>query len=187
MRTGQIRATMLAVLALLGTLLVAGPLCQVSFGQAVAPSAEDITRALTQPPNLGKSRSFRGVEVQPGEAPGPPSIDLYVNFRYDSADLEPDAMIALRSLGVALRSPQLKDAKIQIVGHTDATGTDDYNLKLSERRAASVRQFLIFSHDIDAARLEAIGRGKSQLKDATRPTDGINRRVEVRNVSTATQ
>ena len=112
-----------------------------------------------------------------------PTIDLYINFKFDFSELETDALLSLKALGQALRSPELKDARIQIVGHTDAKGTDAYNDKLSERRASAVRALLAAIYEIDPARLQALGRGKSELKDKTRPEDGINPRVEIRNVT----
>ena len=87
------------------------------------------------------------------------------------------------SLGQALQSQELKDARIQTVGHTDAKGGDAYNQKLSERRASAVRSLLVGIYDLDPAHLEAVGRGRSDLKDKSQPEDGINRRVEIRNVS----
>ena len=140
------------------------------------PTAGEIVKAL-------KTRSFRGVQIEPGTENKPPSIDLYINFKFNSAELEPDALLALRSLGRALQSQELKDDRIQIVGHTDAKGDDTYNQKLSERRANAVRSLLVSLFDIDSDRLEAIGRGKSELKDTSHPEDGINRRVEIRNVT----
>jgi outer membrane protein OmpA-like peptidoglycan-associated protein len=116
---------------------------------------------------MPKTRDFRGVTVEPGAENKPLSIDLYINFKFDSSELEPDALLSLKSLGQALRSPELKDARIQIVGHTDAKGTDAYNNKLSERRASAVRSLLAAIYEIDPARLQALGRGKSELK--TRP------------------
>jgi outer membrane protein OmpA-like peptidoglycan-associated protein len=164
----------------------------VVSGVAQEPSSDDIINALkprTLPQGEGGItpgvRSLRGLEVLPSDEPQKaPSIDLYVNFKFDSAELEPDALQSLRSLAVALRSPELKDAKIMIVGHTDAKGSDDYNMKLSQRRAAAVRSALIGSYEIESGRLQANGRGESELKDTSRPEDGINRRVEIRNVTT---
>ena len=46
-----------------------------------------------------------------------------------------------------------------------------------------VRSLLAAIYEIDPARLQALGRGKSELKDKSRPEDGINRRVEIRNVT----
>ncbi len=173
-------------------LVHAGANIQSAVAQTAAPSAEEITRALTpqaqpRPQLRSRGAGTRGIEVREPEKPVPPSIDLYINFKYDSADLEADAVIALEALATALKTPQLKDARILIIGHTDATGGDDYNQKLSERRADTVRRFLVSSHGIGTTRLQAMGRGKTQLKDPSRPGDGINRRVEVRNVSEATQ
>jgi outer membrane protein OmpA-like peptidoglycan-associated protein len=100
-----------------------------------------------------------------------------------SLDASSSSSCSSRLLSRKLRSPELKDAQIQIVGHTDAKGTDAYNNKLSERRASAVRSLLAAIYEIDPARLQALGRGKSELKDKTRPEDGINRRVEIRNVT----
>ena len=150
---------------------------------AQQPSSEEIVRALTPPPVPRGVFGPRGIEVVPSEKPTPPSIDLYINFKFDSAELEPEAMVALRSLGTALRDPRLKDAKILILGHTDAVGGDDYNMALSERRAEAVRKFLVAVYDVDTTRLQAIGRGKSELKDPSHPQDAINRRVEIRNMA----
>jgi outer membrane protein OmpA-like peptidoglycan-associated protein len=128
-------------------------------------------------------RSFRSVKIEPGIESKAPSIDLYINFKFDSAELEPEALLTLKALGQALRSKELRDLRIQIVGHTDAKGTDDYNQKLSERRASAVRSLLIGIYDIEPTHLDAVARGRSELKDKSRPEDGINRRVEIRNVT----
>ena len=116
------------------------------------------------------------------------AVDLTTSLRPElqrpySAELEPDALLALRSLGQALQSQELKNDRIQIMGHTDAKGSEAYNQKLSERRANAVRSLLVSIYDINSARLEAFGRGKSELKDKDHPEDGINRRVEIRNVT----
>jgi outer membrane protein OmpA-like peptidoglycan-associated protein len=171
-RTRSVFGAALCVAALLEALVF------LDSARAQQPTSEDILKAL-----MPKTRDFRGVAVEPGSENKPPSIDLYINFKFDSSELEPDALLSLKALGQALRSPELKDARIQIVGHTDAKGTDTYNNKLSERRASAVRSLLATIYEIDPARLQALGRGKSELKDKTRPEDGINRRVEIRNVT----
>jgi OmpA-OmpF porin, OOP family len=157
-----------------------------SIAQTQPPSSDDILRALKPSPGTSTTRGLRGprgIEVVPSEQQKPPSIDLYINFKFNSAELEPEALVTLRSLSAALNDPQLKEAKIMIVGHTDAVGDDNYNMQLSERRADAVRKMLIAAFSIDAVRLQAMGRGKRELKDPSRPDDGINRRVEIRNVS----
>jgi outer membrane protein OmpA-like peptidoglycan-associated protein len=79
------------------------------------------------------SREFRGVTVTPG--PGgtdPLSVNLYVNFAYDSAELTSDARITLDRLGQALVDDRLKPFSFMIEGHTDAKGGVTYNQTLSE-------------------------------------------------------
>ena len=171
LRTRRLLFALLGILCLFG-----GPIIVDRASAQEAKTTDEIVKAL-------KSRSFRGVALEPGTDNKPPSIDLYINFKYDSAELEPEALLALKSLGQALQSQELKDARIQIVGHTDAKGGDAYNQKLSERRASAVRSLLVGIYDLDPAHLEAVGRGRSDLKDESQPEDGINRRVEIRNVS----
>lgn len=175
--------------SLLPALLCCGLLGTTSFGESAAaqqPTADDIVKALkAKPDGAGKrkTRSLRGVGVEPGAESKPPSIDLYINFKFDSAELEPDALLALKALGQALQSPELKDAMIQIIGHTDAKGTDAYNQTLSEKRAGAVRQLLVALYDIDPTHVDSFGKGETALKDETNPEDAVNRRVEIRNVT----
>ena len=73
------------------------------------------------------------------------------------------------------------DLRISIEGHTDSDGDDASNLDLSERRAASVKGFLIANYGIDASRLESVGLGETvPVADNSTP-DGKqqNRRVEL--------
>jgi OOP family OmpA-OmpF porin len=69
---------------------------------------------------------------------------------------------------------------VEVSGHTDATGADDYNQGLSERRANSVVAYLV-SKDIDAGRLSAVGHGESMpvADNATKDGRAQNRRVEL--------
>ena len=78
---------------------------------------------------FGRTRSMsgdRGVEVS-GGAETAPSINLKVNFEFDSARLDNESMLTLDVLGRALSSDALKGQAIEIVGHTDAKGTVEYN------------------------------------------------------------
>ena len=52
--------------------------------------------------------------------------------------------------------------RVLIEGHTDAVGSELYNESLSQRRAQSVRRYLVAMHGIDAGRLEAVGLGETQ-------------------------
>ncbi len=107
------------------------------------------------------------------------SMDFTVHFAFDSAELTPQARAQLRALGRALVSPELRPYRYLIAGHTDAVGDPGYNQRLSERRAAAVRQYLIETFPIAPDRLIAVGFGEERLKDAANPRAAINRRVEV--------
>jgi OOP family OmpA-OmpF porin len=69
---------------------------------------------------------------------------------------------------------------VEVSGHTDATGADDYNQGLSERRANSVLQYMV-SKGIDAGRLTSVGHGESipVADNGTRDGRAQNRRVEL--------
>ena len=107
------------------------------------------------------------------------SMDFEVYFDFDSAELTARARAELTALGQALASGALRPYSYLIAGHTDAVGDPNYNQRLSERRAASVRNFLITNFAIHPSRLIAVGFGEERLKDPTNPRAGINRRVEV--------
>jgi outer membrane protein OmpA-like peptidoglycan-associated protein len=115
------------------------------------------------------------------------TVNLYVNFAYNSAELTPDARITLDRLGYALRDDRLSGFAFVIEGHTDARGGVDFNQALSERRAEAVRQYLTAQFGIDPGRLTARGFGKSRLLDEARPLDGVNRRVQVVNVTASSR
>ena len=67
-----------------------------------------------------------------------------------------------------------------IEGHTDAVGSELYNESLSQRRAQSVRRYLVTMHGIDASRLEAVGLGEHSPLPGHGPLAGENRRVQFR-------
>ena len=111
-----------------------------------------------------------------------PAIDLEILFDFDSARISSEATPQLVQLGLALRDETLNGATVLLSGHTDAVGRDEYNLKLSEERAWSVRDFLVKSFNIDPHRLIAVGYGEEQLKNPDYPDAAENRRVQIVNV-----
>lgn len=102
-----------------------------------------------------------------------------VNFEIDSDRLRPDAKAILDTLVETLKSQP--GMKVEIAGHTDSTGSEAYNLKLSDRRAASVRQYLV-DHGIPADQVSSKGYGESQPMADNATVEGreLNRRVEWR-------
>jgi OOP family OmpA-OmpF porin len=102
-----------------------------------------------------------------------------VTFEFNSARLTPGASATLREVAEALRGePNLR---AEIAGHTDSSGSDEYNLRLSQQRADAVLVFLA-SEGIDRSRLVARGYGEGQPVADNGSDDGRerNRRVEFR-------
>jgi outer membrane protein OmpA-like peptidoglycan-associated protein len=111
-----------------------------------------------------------------------PSIDLDINFDYNSATVTATSQPGVKALGEALSDPQLKNSTFVIAGHTDAKGGDGYNQSLSEKRADAIKRYLVEKHGIPAASLVTVGYGKNQLKNASDPFAPENRRVQVANM-----
>ena len=112
-----------------------------------------------------------------------PSIDLEINFEYNSDRISPAAMHQVTALGQALSSPELKGSTFVLAGHTDAKGGDTFNQGLSERRADTVRRFLKEKFNLDDGKLVTVGYGRTQLKNKSNPAAAENRRVQVVNVA----
>jgi outer membrane protein OmpA-like peptidoglycan-associated protein len=111
-----------------------------------------------------------------------PSIDLVVYFDYNSAVIRQDSYKVLFKLGQALTDKRLKGVSFLVAGHTDATGSNQYNLALSHRRALAVKTFLAQHFGVAAAKLVAVGYGEEQLKNKYDPASGDNRRVQITNL-----
>jgi OOP family OmpA-OmpF porin len=108
-----------------------------------------------------------------------------VNFDFDKAEIRPDAAVILDE-AASLLSEALADCpdrRVSVEGYTDATGPDDYNLRLSERRANSVMEYLV-GNGVPAPRLSAKGFGETSpiAPNETREGRALNRRVELRLV-----
>jgi outer membrane protein OmpA-like peptidoglycan-associated protein len=110
-----------------------------------------------------------------------PAIDLTIYFDFNSAEVGARAIPGLVELGKALSSDSLRGTRFLLAGHTDAKGSDAYNLRLSQRRADAIKRFLVDQFRIDERRLLAIGYGEEQLKVTTDPHADENRRVQVVN------
>jgi len=169
---------------LLAIVVWAGLAAPGAAQQARMPSVEDIVKKLTQPQISDKDLANNAVAVEGRRTrvEEPRSIDLAVNFEYASAQLTPDARIVLDNLGQALADPALSGSRFRVAGHTDARGSDAYNLVLSRQRARSVADYLVRQHHIDARRLSVDGFGRSQLLDPANPESAVNRRVQITNL-----
>lgn len=117
--------------------------------------------------------------AEPAPQGKPSSLALPVQFAFDSADILPAAKTQLDALAEGIRLLP-GDKSVAIEGHTDAAGSDDYNEKLSQRRAQAVKRYLVAQHGIEPARLRAIGMGEYRTLDGRDPHAPENRRVQFR-------
>ena len=115
-----------------------------------------------------------------------PKIDLEITFDYNSADISAKSLPNVQALGKALADPNLKGSTFVVAGHTDAVGSESYNQDLSERRADSIKRYLVNKYEVPSANLVTVGYGKSKPKDPNAPMDPSNRRVQVVNMANET-
>jgi len=178
------------------TVAMAGPVAAQGTGSGL--QVEEVIRSLkpAAPPPGVRTRGIpgRGISVEMPASAGasaegggasieaPPSIDLSIEFDFNSHTLTDKGEAALNVLGEALTSNDLQDYRFMIAGHTDATGGEEYNQILSELRARTVKDFLTEQHKIGASRLVARGFGESRLLDPAKPDAAVNRRVQVTNL-----
>ena len=105
------------------------------------------------------------------------SLDsVQITFARGSAKLTTEAKDFLRAVGQALQRRASTWKSLVIEGHSDATGTEGINRKLSMQRADTVRQFLQAEYGLK--NIQAEGRASDQLKDPQHPKSELNRRVE---------
>lgn len=161
-------------------------------GLSIAPQADPAPRAaetkLIQSVRGRATRSLSSTEREEiaSAAKDKPNIDLEITFDYNSANISAKSLASVQALGRALTSPDLKGSTFVVAGHTDAAGTEAYNQDLSERRADSIKRYLVDKYRIAATDLVTVGYGKSKLKDPSQPMAEVNRRVQVVNMENKT-
>jgi outer membrane protein OmpA-like peptidoglycan-associated protein len=101
-----------------------------------------------------------------------------ITFDVDRAEVKPDFYDTLESVGLVLA--EYNQSYIDVIGHTDSDGADDYNFDLSRRRAGSVAQYLV-SQQLDGNRFSVEGRGEREpiATNASAGGKARNRRVEI--------
>ncbi len=124
--------------------------------------------------------SQAGQAIGPDGCPVPLTIDLKgVNFDFDKDTLRPDAVVILdEAADILNKYPQLR---VEVAGHTDSIGTDDYNQNLSQRRAQVVFNYLT-GKGVDAGRLvgpNGFGEAKPIDVNTTKEGRARNRRTEL--------
>ena len=163
----------------------------LSTGPQIDPAAKAKEITFVQTLRNRKTRSLSlGEREQIAEiASTKPKIDLDIQFDYNSANITATSMPSVQALGEALTDAKLKGSTFVVAGHTDAAGGLAYNQDLSERRADTIKRYLVEKYGIAGTDLVAVGYGKTKPKDPNAPMDPINRRVQVVNmdIKTASQ
>jgi len=131
-----------------------------------APGFSDLDQLLAQRGPLGSGTKLRMPDDQ--------------LFQYDSAALQSSAINQLQKLGTLIkRNPR---ATFTVEGYTDSFGMPEYNLDLSQRRADSVKQYLVEVMGINPAQIETHGYGQTKFRvspNGSIEEQSANRRVEI--------
>ncbi len=126
---------------------------------------------------LSSSRSFKNLVICP-------SINVTINFDYNSTKISPDSRVQIQEIRNALMAAELseKGYQYELIGHTDIRGDKDYNQILSEKRAMAVKTSLLQLEPSLKHSLSALGKGESdiELGGNTEEIHRVNRRVEIR-------
>lgn len=147
-------------------------------------SKEQVIELLSPRDNGGalKTRGLRLHSTEPQaslDESAARALSLEVYFEFDSASLTAEAMQQLAPVGEALESNELANVEFTLEGHTDASGDENYNLVLSERRAQTVKNYFVEHYALEPGRVEALGKGESEIIEGTNPNSGVNRRVTI--------
>jgi outer membrane protein OmpA-like peptidoglycan-associated protein len=189
----------------IGKALAADDVTEDQIIKALAPTKKPLTRGLSVGPQADpaataaeikfvstiRGRTTRSLSNTEREeiatlAKDKPNIDLEITFDYNSAEISQKSLPAVQALGRALTNPELKGSTFVVAGHTDAAGGESYNQDLSERRADSIKHYLMDKYGIAASDLVTVGYGKTKLKDPNQPMAEVNRRVQVVNMENKT-
>ena len=156
---------------------VVGAILGGAAGAAIGKKMDDQEKEYNQA--LAQERQANAVQVERvREDMLKLTLSNEVTFDLNSAKIRPGFRASLNKVADVMN--RYPDSRITIVGHTDSTGSESYNQRLSERRAVSVAQYL--EHEgVAAGRLRTEGRGEMQPRASNETAEGrqLNRRVEI--------
>lgn len=134
------------------------------------------------------SGSGKSMEALPnwGKVARLPQMVVEIDFKNDSVMIEPESYRTLGLIADALHHPNLWAYKFLIVGHTSATGSQEHNLDLSQRRASAIQEILSTTFSVAPARLYAVGVGENFPIEGTKAEAANNRRVQLFNLGVFT-
>lgn len=118
------------------------------------------------------------VDTEPEPAPELVRVELDVKFDFDKSRVREESYSDIKNLADFMQ--QYPQTTTTVEGHTDSVGTDQYNQRLSERRAEAVRNVLVNEYGVQGNRVNSVGYGESRpvADNSTEEGRQINRRVE---------
>ena len=127
---------------------------------------------------------IEGAKAPPAPPPAPvyqkSTLSSEALFDHDKSVLKPEGQAALHELNESIKAKGARVVDIDVIGHTDSDGTEEYNQALSERRAQAVRDYMV-SEGVDASIIDVSGQGESNpiASNATKEGRAENRRVDI--------
>jgi outer membrane protein OmpA-like peptidoglycan-associated protein len=143
-----------------------------------AASSDELVEKLTPNSSGMRTRGMRNLTPEEKAIEAIPSVDLSIQFEFDSAKLLPESKPLLNNLAKAINSDNLKSYTFLVEGHTDAVGSAEYNQRLSNQRALAVASYLS-TLGVSRARLKTFGKGSNELLFPDKPDSAENRRVKI--------
>ncbi len=138
----------------------------VTSGKAPQPAVE-------MPESKINSIFSEALAVEP-----PPPARYILYFFWDSIDLKPDSRATIKEIITEIEKRASSD--IEVIGHTDRSGADEFNMQLSRNRAEKVRALLVAANIVpEAIRVAFHGEGNPLIHTADNVPEPLNRRVEV--------
>jgi len=135
-----------------------------------APESRRPTRSLTRSLGAG-TRAIKVVKKDQGktveetvvvsEAPPPHSVNIKIEFDFNSYAIRPESLTLLNELGKALTNDRIKGKTLILKGHTDSDGSDAYNLTVSLNRALSVQNYVVGNFNMDPDHIGVVGYGEA--------------------------
>jgi OmpA-OmpF porin, OOP family len=114
-----------------------------------------------------------------------PQVSFDVLFDPDSSIVRPQAYEMLGRIADALTRSSMLPYGFLIVAHTESNGKREYNLTLSQKRADSIRDVLVTTFKLSPKRIQAIGLGEEQMRDANQPASAVNQQAQIVTIAKA--